>query len=415
MKRPLPGAPLRTIGLLLSSAGGSVRGALVGSRGRGLDRQVEIAAEGCLSAPPQAAALLQADGASTPPRADVPTVAARLAEVQALLIDRLLAQARLARDDVALVAVHDPGRWYLAEDGMVTCDALCDAARLAELAGVNVLDAFPVRDLAAGGLGGPVTALAEWVLLGHPLRSRALVHLGRSTRITWLPSLAEGGASRVLSFEAGPGLRLLDSLARRLTGGIQTFDPGGRLAVQGRPLAELLAAWLHAPLLTGPLPRWQPAGIRPEEFLEGPLSRPHAAGARTQDLLCTATHFVAASIAAALARDLPRREVLDEVLVAGGGQQNGLLIRELRRLAAPTPLATAAEAGVSSEALASASVAVLAALWVDQTPATRPEITGADLPRVLGRLTPGPPQAFQRLLERLQDGRNTFAPLQSVL
>ena len=51
------------------------------------------------------------------------------------------------------------------------------------LTGLNVIDAFPARDLAQGGLGGPLIALPEWLLLRHRDRSRVLLDLGRTVRV----------------------------------------------------------------------------------------------------------------------------------------------------------------------------------------------------------------------------------------
>ena len=96
--------------------------------------------------------------------------------------------------------------------------ALCDAARLAESTGMNVVYAFPARDLALGGRGGPITAVAEWMLLRSQLRNRVLLDLGRTTRLTYLPAASTDRAeTKVVSFEVGPGTAILDMLVERLT------------------------------------------------------------------------------------------------------------------------------------------------------------------------------------------------------
>ena len=78
---------------------------------------------------------------------------------------------------------------------------------------------------------------------------------------------SNAAATRLLAFDVGPGMRLLDLLAQRLTAGEHPFDPGGRLAVQGVQLPELIEHWLNDPYFRMPLPRWQPRGVRPERFL----------------------------------------------------------------------------------------------------------------------------------------------------
>jgi anhydro-N-acetylmuramic acid kinase len=416
MKRTIMDPPLATIGLWVSSTGGAVRGALIASQGRGLDRRIEIAAHAAVVVPEPVRRMFRdlESGAEPSPLPGGP-LAACLADLQASAVDELLLKARMPRQEVLAVGVHDPGRWSTGPDGMTIYEGLCDAARLAEAAGVNVLDAFPARDLAAGGLGGPITALAEWVLLRHPQRTRALVTLGRVTRITWLAAEGASGVRRVLAFDAGPGLQLLDAFTQKLTGGAQAFDPGGHLAVQGRLILELLERWMEAPCLADPLPRWRPRGLPPDPFVDLGVRMAVDRRWSLRDVLCTATHFAAAAVARSLARDLPGDAQCQEIIVAGGGQHNGLLLRELRRASGETPIVASSAIGIPSEALAPAAVAVLAALWLDQTPGSDPAVTGADLPRVLGRLTPGPPQSFRRLVDRLGSSRHTVGPLQATM
>ena len=52
-------------------------------------------------------------------------------------------------------------------------------------------------------------------------------------------------------------------------------------------------------------------------------------GWSVRDLLCTATHFIAETVALALRKTLPEDAALDELIVTGGGQHNGMLLREI--------------------------------------------------------------------------------------
>ena len=51
-----------------------------------------------------------------------------------------------------------------------------------------------------------------------------------------------------------------------------------------------------------------------------------------RDLLCTATHFLAQAIAQARARRLPEDAAVDEVVVTGGGQFNGMSARVIKSI-----------------------------------------------------------------------------------
>jgi anhydro-N-acetylmuramic acid kinase len=281
---------------------------------------------------------------------------------------------------------------------------------------MNVVDAFPGRDVARGGQGGPLAAVAEWLLLRSPRRNRLLVDLGRTLRMTWMPKTAPGRSlPGLLSFDVGPGMRLLDLLAERLTGGEHRFDPGGRLAVQGRRIGELIDRWLTEPYFRRSLPRWHPRGVRAERFLLDALQLAVRHEWSVRDLLCTATHFVAELVPWTIRHRLPQDAAVEEVVLSGGGQQNGMLLREIAARLPDAPVARIHEHGIASEALGPACAGLLAFFHLDQVPANGPEVTGTEVARVLGRLTPGSPQSWQRLLTEMSGSKPAVRPLRSAL
>ena len=139
-----------------------------------------------------------------------------------------------------------------------------------------------------------------------------------------------------------------------------------------------------------------------------------ASGWSVRDLLCTATHFLAETVSLALRKNLPSETAVDEIIVTGGGQHNGMLLHELGRLTA-VPLLPIAQTAVTSEALGPASVALLAMLYLDSIPGNLPAITGAETPRILGRLTPGSPQNWQRFLQSYAGAAPAVRPLRSAI
>jgi anhydro-N-acetylmuramic acid kinase len=233
--------------------------------------------------------------------------------------------------------------------------------------------------------------------------------------MSYLPRDRRGhGASRILSFEVGPGMRMLDQLTRRLTGGEHDYDPGGRLAVQGRRIAELHEHWLTDPYFRRPLPRWQPRGVRPERFLLDAMRTAVDRGWSVRDMLCTATHFIAETIALAVRRCLPGDTKVDEIVLTGGGQHNGMLLREIATRLPEIPITRMGQFGPSGEALVPACIALLALFHLDEVPANLSAVTGTEVPRVLGRLTPGSPQSWKRLLAELTTRRPATRPLRAA-
>ena len=157
---------------------------------------------------------------------------------------------------------------------------------------MNILDAFPARDLALGGQGGPVTAVAEWILLRSQLRHRVLVDLGRTVRMSYLPAAsADRAESKILSFEVGPGMALLDALAARLSEGNTPSIPAGIWPC--RENASRSLSNIGSRIRTSKCRRRD--GIRAacgsSDFLGDALQMAVERGWSIRDLLCTATCF----------------------------------------------------------------------------------------------------------------------------
>lgn len=361
----------------------------------------QIVATRRAAVPPETAALLrQLQSSGAGPWAAVSALRLQLAEVETRLLGDLLLPLPQTHGRVLAVGVYDPGLWSLAQSVPVGYLELSDAARLAEATGLNFIDAFPARDLAQGGQGGPITAIAEWILLRHPQKTRLRLHLGSTVQMTLLPPAGcPDVLSRIVSFDVGPGTQLLDLFVERLTAGQQRFDPGGRQAVQGRRIPEIIDHWRRDPFFERPLPRWHPRGVGPERFVSQSLDLAVQAGWSVRDLLCSATHFIAEMVVQALGQRLPADLPVEEIIVTGGGQQNGMLLREIAARLPKLAILHAGDLGLPGEALGSACIALLALMHLEQMPANSPALTGTDIPRVLGRLTPGSPQAWQRLLQ----------------
>lgn len=121
-----------------------------------------------------------------------------------------------------------------------------------------------------------------------------------------------------------------------------------------------------------------------------------------RDLLCTATHFISEIVRRAVADWLPGEPPVTEVLIAGGGQSNGMLLGEIAVRLPGMVFSRTSEGDMSDLVLESMAVAALTALHVDLVPANHPAITGAASARILGRLTPGTAAAWSSLLTAMQ-------------
>lgn len=341
--------------------------------------------------PALAAACLAFRTVPYPPRlaADLRRVAGGRASVEAWLdLDRRVADAFAAaaaaeiRRGGPVVAVGSHGQtvFHRARAGKVPAATLQigDGDRIAERLGVPIISDFRRRDVAAGGEGAPLTALADYVLFRHRRAETAILNVGGIANVTLLdPRLA-----RVRAFDTGPGNVLMDAVARRDAG--RLFDRGGRLAAGGRPDERVLARLLAHPYFRRPPPK----STGPEVFSLGWVES--VGGFRRlslPDRLATLSEFTARSIADALRRWGGAR--LRRILAAGGGAENRDLMRRLSRAAGPLSVETTDAEGIPVRAREAVAFAILAEAHLQGFPAGLPLVTGARRAAVLGKRSPG--------------------------
>lgn len=333
---------------------------------------------------------------------------AQLIPTQCEVIDALLAEARVAREEVIALGVDDPGIWDV--DGAHRCYlGLCDAARLAETSGLNIIDALPARDVGSGGLGGPLTVLVEWLLLSEQRRPSVVIHLDDSIYASLLPPRVSSGdvEKNLAAMEIGPGLNLLNRL---------TKPPCSDAPLNhGECVPELLAAWLANPCFSGSQPRWHPRGVSIDPLLKQLLDNMPAEKRSLQNALCTAKHLIAEATLRTVRSRIQDDTPIGKLVYTGPGQDDAGLIELLAARFHDVPQVRAAELGMAGRTLTAAGIALLALLHIDQVPATHTSTTRIMVPRVLGRLTPGVPQNWHRLLAEAAEARPQVMSLRAAL
>src|SRR3954451_20543431 len=174
--------------------------------------------------------------------ADAPSLArlhVRLAEWAAEAIETLLAQSQVPPSDLTFIAFHGQTVWH--EPPLVSWQ-LGEPAVLAERFGVRVVSNFRARDVAAGGQGAPLVPMADVLLFASAEGPRVLLNLGGMANLTYVPRRAQEDG--VLAFDTGPGVAVIDGVARQVDAR-RSYDRDGLIAARGRPdeavLAELLA------------------------------------------------------------------------------------------------------------------------------------------------------------------------------
>jgi anhydro-N-acetylmuramic acid kinase len=301
----------------------------------------------------------------------------QVAEWAAVATDAVLAEARVAASDVAFIAMHGQTVWH--EPPRVTWQ-LGEPAVLAERFGRPVVSNFRARDVAAGGEGAPLVPVADVLLFADDGGPRTLLNIGGMANLTWVPRrAAEQG---VVAFDTGPGMALIDALARLVDPALP-FDRDGAIAVRGRVDEPVLAELLSDPFFALEPPR----STGRERFGEAFAQALHAR-VPGPDGVATAVELTARSIASSLARWTP---VGGDIVVSGGGVHHPVLWESLgRALAAagrPAPRRFD-ELFFDGDAKEAVAFALLGYLTLHGQPGNIPAATGASGPRVLGSITP---------------------------
>lgn len=288
-----------------------------------------------------------------------------------------------------LIGSHGQTLWHQVEaDGQVSATLqIGEAAVIAEQTGLTTISNFRPRDIAAGGQGAPLTSYADWLLLRHPHKWRAVQNIGGIGNVSFLPPL-DDPHSPALAFDTGPGNALIDSAVHLLTQGALAYDVDGQLAAQGR----IDETWLHE-LLQHPYFQQAPPKTTGRELFGTPLAASLIQaglerGLNTPGILATLTALTAFSIAEAYQRFAP--QPVQEVVLGGGGSHNQTLRRYLQAGLGEQVVVMSHEAlGLDSDFKEALVFALLAYESWHARPGTLPALTGARHPSVLGQITPG--------------------------
>jgi anhydro-N-acetylmuramic acid kinase len=292
---------------------------------------------------------------------------------------------------------------------------LGEPAIIAEMTGVPVVSNFRTRDIAAGGQGAPLVALADWLLLSHPTKIRTAQNIGGIANVTFLPPLSaadlpdllsksravpgeaqsaqrenelrglSGSHRGVIAFDTGPGNMLIDEAVRLATDGTWNYDHDGILAAQGKVNESLLADWLAEPFFQQQPPRTTGRELFGTQRATKYWSQASRQGLGPNDIVATLTALTVRSIEHAYRTFLPAFP--DEVIVSGGGARNHTLMAMLAKRLSPAHLTTSEEYGLGIEAKEAVAFAVLAYESWHKRPGNIPAATGASREVVLGSIT----------------------------
>lgn len=306
-----------------------------------------------------------------------------LGEWLAAAANRVLAQAGVARADVAAIASHGQTIWHVP--GHSTWQ-IGEGAVIAERTGCRVISDFRVADMAAGGQGAPLVSMADRLLFSAPDTWRALQNIGGIGNVTVVPP--GGQESGLRAFDTGPGVVVIDGVTRLVDPSLP-YDVDGKLARAGRAIHAVVEAALDDPYFLAPPPKTTGREFFDAAYIRRFVDQCRATepGATGPDLVASAVALTARSIALGLREFVP--EPIAELVVSGGGARNPELLDALRHAVAPLPVRRFDELFFDGEAKEAVAFALLGYLHLTGRAGNVPAATGARGGRILGKACGG--------------------------
>jgi anhydro-N-acetylmuramic acid kinase len=407
-----------------------IRGALAVSQGHGKYLRVRHVVESCAAIPETlrrgCLAVMTGEQRHC---GEIAVLVSDLAEIQAAVVEQLKCEAGKYVDRVLAVAVCDPGIWDRDFDGKISYAPFCDATRLAELSGVTVIDAFPSRDLAVGGLGQQLESLPYWILFGDrdpkvASVHRTLVEVGEEC-VGYLLPPSDGLDSEL------PGLRIARTLGTASLDEVIRCNDG-----KAKIVMEQESGLAEGSLIPELQQRMQAAVLREANSNEQARATSVQSPSGTESVatinacmveeMQTCLNHDSSNIVDVLYTGL--QVVVDQsveqmkkfgfegigqqpagptqagqVLVASSVQYQSCLIGMLQKSFPRSTVVSSSTSGFDQSALPAVVAAVLGLFNIDQMPSNIPWLTGADCQRILGRLTPGRPSNWCQLVRVMAD------------
>ena len=255
---------------------------------------------------------------------------------------------------------------------------------IAERTGVTTIGDFRPADMAAGGQGAPLVPFVDYLLYRDAKRGRVALNIGGIANVTVIPAGAR--PQDVFAFDTGPGNMIVDALVESFTRGRQRYDRDARMALAGKMIPALLDKMAREPYLRKAPPKTTGREQFGRAYAEAILTWGRRHRARPKDLVRTATLFTSLSIVDAFRRFIFPRARVHELIVAGGGARNPLIIAQLAAGLPGTDLVPAGQLGMPAEAKEAFAFAVLAYEAYHGRANNLPSATGARHPAVLGKL-----------------------------
>ena len=336
-----------------------------------------------------------------------------ISQRSAQLVNDLLKITGYSASDIVAIGSHGQTIFHQPEKSISV--QIDNGPNLAALTGIDAIVNFRAADLAAGGQGAPLAQIFHSALFGKNNRPVFMLNLGGIANITALD--AKGNI--IAAFDTGPANTLIDLICREAFN--EPYDKDGNYARSGKVNEPLLNAMLTHEYFATPYPKSTGRELFNAEFLKRFDALPDFNNSSREDilnLLATLTELTACTVLDGIKQvvtninstakskacsDAPSY-TLDtcELIVAGGGADNGYMMERFKVLAEAMGLklsiSSIKQQGIAPQALEPAAFAYFAALCTHGIQVNLNSSTGAKAPSILGCICPSINGHFVRSL-----------------
>jgi len=227
----------------------------------------------------------------------------------------------------------------------------------------------------------------DYLLYRDAKLGRVALNIGGIANVTVIPAGVR--AEDVVAFDTGPGNMIVDALVEAATRGRARFDRDARIAFRGHTIPSLFARLMREPYLRKKPPKTAGREQFGNPYADALIAWGRKHRAKPADMVRTATVFTSLSIADAFHRFIFPRARIDELIVAGGGTRNPLMMAQLAAALPGVEIVAASTFGIPPEAKEAFAFAVLAYEAYHGRPNNLPSATGAKYSAVMGKLVRG--------------------------
>jgi anhydro-N-acetylmuramic acid kinase len=289
--------------------------------------------------------------------------------------------------DVDYIASHGQTVYHIPEKTEEYERSTLQIGEPAEIAlrtGCMVISNFRTMDMAAGGEGAPLVPYADYILYRSAEKTRVLLNIGGISNVTYLPRNAE--EKDVFAFDTGPGNMMIDEAMRHFYH--KEYDEDGNTAERGNVNSSLLKELMDMSYVRMNPPKSTGRELYGKQKVEELLQK--YAEVSAEDAVCTFTEYTAASIAENVKLFLCPKGIPAEIIAAGGGAHNRVLLERLQEDLPEARVMKQEDMGFSSDAKEAIAFVILGNETLHRHYSNMISATGASKRVILGNITPKP-------------------------